>query len=456
MSVLFEFAPAIQALINSGQLVPLVSKMGQILPIAVDPKTRKFVAHAIGIAYKLDELPKFPINPMSVISLHPAVITTQVISGLVTGSVTIYQNHQIKKQGEEILQCSRQILQGVTALTQSVGVLQATTAFIGVGVVANIAISAVNLHQTLKLREDVKQLRAEVKDGFIDLKKSLADQGAEIIAHIDRVADDVEFRSHRTILSRAYALFVQATDRLKVALMVEDPMRRDADINSARDMMFKALADYENPHLLQNVCAAGYIRRRACVWAIQQAIIMTYQLQGEHQSASSRLQELQATIRRNAQSALDLVGTEAELDFLFPEILHICNHDLVALDLWQTQLDWARSLSAEEVKLLSPSELQPLELSASAEIVNSEPLVIDVMAVPPEQVQYEAFKQKSHFVALKDQLKLKLAPELRESYMQAIETQASKKGLKALLADNLSTASEATIANLYHYLQPAN
>lgn len=62
---------------------------------------------------------------------------------------------------------------GITAIQQNLGVLQATTALIGVGMIANIAISAASLHQILKLREDVRQMRIEIKDGFIDLKKHL-------------------------------------------------------------------------------------------------------------------------------------------------------------------------------------------------------------------------------------------------------------------------------------------
>jgi hypothetical protein len=52
----------------------------------------------------------------------------------------------------------------------------------------------VNLYQTLKLRKEVEQLRLEVKDGFIELKQALKDQGAEIKQLIEQVAQDVEFK----------------------------------------------------------------------------------------------------------------------------------------------------------------------------------------------------------------------------------------------------------------------
>lgn len=45
-----------------------------------------------------------------------------------------------------------QMHRGFQAVQASLGVLQTTTAVIGVGTVAGVALSAVNLWQTLKLR----------------------------------------------------------------------------------------------------------------------------------------------------------------------------------------------------------------------------------------------------------------------------------------------------------------
>lgn len=153
--------------------------------------------------------------------------------------------------------------------------LKATTALIGVGTVAGVVLSAVNLHQTLKLREDVKQLRLEVKDGFIDLEKALKNQGEEIIQRIEEVAQDVEFRHHRTILIQAYGRFLQATNRIKIAISSEDLSVRDADLANARQTLDLALADYNNPRLLSETCAAGQLRRLECAWAIEQTIALT-------------------------------------------------------------------------------------------------------------------------------------------------------------------------------------
>ncbi|MCY7278630.1 MAG: hypothetical protein LH702_34085, partial [Phormidesmis sp. CAN_BIN44] len=285
----FQFPAAIQQRIDSGELVQVYSKDGVPIGEARDAVTGQWAGKVVGIP---------DLDPLT------------IIPGL----------------GFD----NRQTLQAVNALAKSVTILQATTAVIGVGVAATAALAAVNLYQTLKLRQDVTALRLEVKDGFIDLKQALRNQGLEVIEHIDRVSEDVEFRHHRTILARAYGLFNQATIRLQSALTVQDLARRNADINSVRDMMFQALADYDNPQLLNKTNAAGYIRRRECVWAIQQAIAFTYQLQGEQTSVSHRLEALCTTIRQDSLAAVNQINSQAELDFLFPELVRIHDHDLQA------------------------------------------------------------------------------------------------------------------------------
>jgi len=337
---------------------------------------------------------------------------------------------------------------GLNPLTgfSSLPLLQATTAVIGVGVAATAALAAVNLYQTIKLRQDVTALRLEVKDGFIDLKQALRDQGLEVIEHIDRVAEDVEFRHHRTILARAYGLFNQATIRLQSALTVQDLARRNADINSVRDMMFEALADYDNPQLLNNTNAAGYIRRRECVWAIQQAIAFTYQLQGEQTSVSHRLETLCTTIRRDSVTAVNQIDSQSELDFLFPELVRIHDHDLQALNLWQTQIDWVQTLDSDEIRLLNRSELNPVDLKMSG--------TGSLLEVPSEQTLYEELQPKSNPATLCNQLRLMMAPDMRLEYASVISQQAQSNDLKALTMDKLQAASDYTIANLYHYFQP--
>lgn len=385
--MLFQFPAAIQHGLDTGELVQVISKSGVPLGLVRDAVTGRFAGLAIGVTGLINPLTGFASLPL----------------------------------------------------------LQATTAVIGVGVAATAALSAVNLYQTLKLRQDVTALRLEVKDGFIDLKQALQNQGLEVIEHIDRVSEDVEFRAHRTILARAYGLFNQAIVRLQSARTVQDLARRDADINSARDMMFEALADYDNPQLLNNTNAAGYIRRRECVWAIQQAIALTYQLQGEQASVSSELQKISRAICQDSLVAVDKIDSQAELDFLFPELVRIHDHDLQALNLWQAQTEWVLTLPSDEVKLLSHSELNPINLQMSESNIELE--------VPPEQTLYEELQPKSNYSTLRHKLRLMMAPDKRLEYASVISQQAQSSGLKVLTKDNLQVASDYAIANLYDYFQ---
>jgi len=412
----FIFPPLIQAGLLAGKFVQVYSSSGMPLSMVRDAVTGRIIGHAIGT------------------TLTPLITTPNFL-------MNVWNVHQNVK----ILDVTTKTAQSVQALAQSVGILQASTAIIGIGVAATAALAAVNLYQTLKLRQEVAELRLEIKEGFIDLKQMLSNQGSQLIEHIDRVAEDVEFRAHRTILTQAYSQFFQGSVRLQSALTIQDPARRDADITSARDMMFDALADYKNPQILENVNAAADIRRRECVWAIQQAIALTYQIQGEYVAASHCLQELGRTIRQDSLRAIDVISSQAELDFLFPEITRIHQHDLVAVELWQAHIDWAQALPAEEMKLLNSTQLEQLEL----------PTPQGTISTPLEQLLYEELRVTSSNASLRAQMRMMMAPNLRSDYELVIRDRSHTKGLKSLTADNLKMTSDAAIANLYNYLQPA-
>jgi 1,2-phenylacetyl-CoA epoxidase PaaB subunit len=332
------------------------------------------------------------------------------------------------------------------SLQTNLGVLQATTALIGVGTVAGIALSAVNLRQTLKLREDIKQLRLEVKDGFIDLKQVLKDQGQEIIQRIDQVAHDVEFKHHRTILVLAYGLFTKAIKRFQSALTLQDVALRNSEINGARDMLFRALADYDNSHLLEGTCSAGYLRRQECVWAIEQAIITTFQVQGEQGTVSDRLSHLQDKIRQDSLTVIERCDSLDELDFLFPEITRIHNQDLAVLESWQAHTDWIQTLSPNEKQELANSDISAADSSDN----NREETII---AEPEEQLFYENLKQKSHYQSLRDQLQFMIKPDLRRGHESYISQQAIASNYKALAPSNWEAIPDLTVANLYWYFK---
>ncbi len=415
--MLFQFTPTVQAAIATGKYLQVFTSAGVPLGLARDASTGTFVAQAVGMVAQ-----NTPLAPL----FSPVQMAM--------GTAQMYQTHQ----GFAAVQV------GLQSIQSSLGVLQATTAFIGVGTIAVGVLSAVNLHQTLKLRKEVGQLRLEVKEGFIDLKQALRDQGAEIRELIELVAMDVDFKNHRTILVRAYGLFTQALHRLRSAMQVQDTSRRNAEIDGARGMLFQALADYDNRELLEVTCSAGQLRRLECAWAIEQAIISTYQLQCEPAAVCDRLSHLQAKIRIDAQNVINNCETEDELDFLFPELTRIHNHDLAALASWQNQIDWMQSLPSSELKLLESADFSADELISNTDAND---------LIPPEQVFYENLYQKSHFDSLLDQLSMTFQSPLRQEYENYITQQAAIAHHKSLVPSNLEKASNLAVANLYWYFK---
>lgn len=415
MNMLFQFPPAIQAGIDAGKYLQ-VSSNGVPLSMARDAVTGQFVGHAIGATVN-----NSPLSPLV------------AASNFVTSGAQMYQTQQ----------GFTAVLNGLQTIQSSLGVLQATTALIGVGTIAGVALTAVNLHQTLKLRKEVEQLRLEVKNGFIDLKQALKDQGVEIRQIIEQVAQDIKFEQHRTALVRAYGVFIQAMNRFRSAMQLQDFSRRNAEIDSVRGMLFAALADYSNPHLLEETCAAGQLRRLECAWAIEQVIVATYQVQNEVSAVSDRLSHLQDKICQDALTVINRCESHDELDFLFPEIIRIKNHDLAVLDSWQNHVDWMRSLPSSDLKLLSSADFNSPETHYST--IN--------VAEPPEQLVYESLAEKSHFYSLRDQLLFIFEPELRREYEFYISDRAGITGYKTLVTSNLQQASDLTVGNLYYYFK---
>ncbi|WP_375512686.1 hypothetical protein [uncultured Nostoc sp.] len=413
--MLFQFASAIQAGIDAGKYLQVFSN-GVPLSMARDAVSGQFIAHAIGATVN-----NSPLSPLI------------AASNLVTSGAQMYQTQQ----------GFTAVLNGLQTIQTSLGVLQATTALIGVGTVAGVALTAVNLHQTMKLRKEVEQMRLEVKNGFIDLKQALKDQGVEIRQIIEQVAQDIKFEQHRIALVRAYGVFIQAMNRFRSAMQLQDFSRRNAEIDSVRGMLFAALADYSNPHLLEETCAAGQLRRLECAWAIEQVIVATYQVQNEVSAVSDRLSHLQDKICQDALTVINSCESHDELDFLFPEIIRIKNHDLAVLDSWQNHINWIQLLPSSDLKLLSSADFNNSDTHSST--IN--------LAEPPEELVYESLAEKSHFYSLRDQLLFLFKPELRREDEFYISEQAGITGYKTLVTSNLQQASDLTVGNLYYYFK---
>lgn len=420
----FVFSPAIQEGLVKGVYELVYSNSG--VPLSMvrwasgTGKAGQFAGHAIGTI-----MHNSPFAP----------ITAPVEVGM--GLVQMYQVHQ----------GFQKTYQGINQLQASLAILQSTTAVIGVGVAVTGVLAAVNLYQTLKLREDIKQLKLTVTGGFIDLKSALKNQGDSIIKRIDEVAEDIIYNQHRLILITAYGKFITALDRFKVAMTMEELNARNDQINGVLSMLYNALADYYNPHLLNNVCAAGQLRRMECAWAIEQAIITAYQAQNQLTAANEHLEQLQNKIHQGLLNIINQCSSQEELDFLFPEIARIKIHDCTALKSWQNHINWFKTLSTDERK-----ELTMLEPETS-ELVNFESSKNGITIKPLEMQIYEDLKQKSHYSALQDQLKFIVKPELRRDHESYIFNKAIATGLNGLAPKNWEQVPDLTVANLYHYFQ---
>jgi len=418
--MVFVFPPHIQAGIISGTYEVVKNSAGVLLGIARDRATGHFVGSAIGmVAEPLFAIPDF-----------------------VLGVAQMVQTDLISKETYRRLDV---IEYGLNSLSDNVGILSASTAVIGVGVVAIAALSAVNLHQTLKMREDIKELKLTVTHGFISIEALLKDQKAEVIAEIKLLAESINFEQHRLILSRAYHGFNQAKILIQNALFMKDINTRNATLTSAQHILANALADYNNPELFKATCALGYLRRVECAWAIEQTISLTYQLLNEPASVSNSLSHLQERIRQDILTVIDRC-TKDEIDFIFPEITRIYNQDLAVLNSWQNQVDWMLSLSADERKQLASLSMEKTPVSNT----NQE---VAIVAEPEEIALYENLQQKSHFKSLRDQLRFLIKPSLRQQHESYISQKATTSGYKALAPSNWQEVNDLTVANLYWYFQ---
>jgi len=426
--MLYQFAPAIQAGIEAGKYIPVLSNSGVPLSMVrhvTGQHAGQIAAHAIGVANQ---------GAGMALGMNPLTAVPQ----LAMGAGQMYQNQMT--------------LGAIKSLSASVATLQATTAVLGVGVAVTGALVAVNLWQTIKLRQDVKKMRLEVQEGFLNLHEALADQGEELLKHIDQVAEDVEFRNHRTILVRAYGQFNKALNRLRTASTLQDYQRRSDEITAARDMLFIALSDYDNNQLMEGVCPAGFLRRRECVWAIEQSIAMTYQMQGEFLAVSDRLSALDQTIRQDSVSVINRIEDD-ELGFFFPEIHRIHGHDLPTISAWHEHVNWYQTLSADELKEVNtlPTRLEAAEELKIDSGKEKEGNQEDVSEMPWEYQLYEKAQDISHPAAMTDSLLFLMDDESRTKSEKYVSERANLEGLSSLTERNLKAADSLTVANLLYY-----
>ncbi|MEG3939218.1 hypothetical protein QT995_13775 [Microcoleus sp. S36b_A3] len=434
----YLFTPETQDRLNTGGLIQPAAKTGKLLPAARDPVTGEFVEIAKvfypsttatlsdrGVLGLLAQLAGGgPVQPL----VAPVYVTVAPLQ--------LAQTHQGFQKIYRMLNC----------LKINLAVMQATVAVIGLGAVSNTVLSAVNFDQVLKIREEAKHQKLKIKDGFIDLRHILKERGVEVIQQIFQVAHDSNFAMHRQKLVNGYDIFSKAVKRCQSALTLPDIKLRNSEISGGRDMLFEALNIYERPSLLEGLSSAGQIRQMECVWAIEQAIGLTFELQRAYDRASDRLLGLQSKIRLDLLTVVKGCQSESELNFLFPEVTRILGHDLSVIEFWQNEVDWMQTLSPKEQhQLASLDRLSGDDLKTYVHTAFA--------ALAAEPAVYDNLKQKSHFLSLRDQLAFAVSPELRRRYELYVSQRAIATGYQALAGSNLQEISDLTVANLYYFFK---
>jgi hypothetical protein len=434
----YVFTPATRTLLNTGELVQPVTKTGQLLPAARDRVTGQFVEIA-KIFYKSTAATQEARGVLGLLARSAGGSPLEPLVAPVHLTVAPLQLAQTHVGFQKIYRM-------LNSLKINLAVMQATVPVIGIGSVSGTVLSAVNLEQILKLREEAKQQRLKIKDGFIDLRHVLKDKGVEVIQQIYKVAHDSNFEMHRQKLVNGYDAFSKGIKTCQSALTVPDLKLRNAEINSGRERLFEALKIYDNPCLLEGLCSAAQLRQMECVWAIEQAICITFQLQRAYDIVSDRLLGLISKIRQDCLNVIKICKAEPELDFLFPELTRILGHDLSVLEFWQNEIDWMPTLSPKEQHQLAALDKLSAENLKSSFHTAFAPL-------PAEPSLYENLKQKSHFLSLRDQLLFAIEPDFRREYEFYISQQAIASGYLALAPSNWQEISDLTVANLYYYFK---
>lgn len=436
--ITFVFPEHIQAGLNSGIYEIVVTASGKALALARDKATGRFVGHAVEILSTAKE----PLKILST-AAQPFLAIPQTAVGV----LQMVQTHLGFKETYRRLDAGfEKTYKMLDAVQNSVGILQATTALIGVGTVVNVGLSAVNFQQSLKLKEELKKLRLEIKTGFELIENILEKQKAEDRELLKKIAEEMKFENHRLILIQAYGHFVEALNWLRSAVKLQDSSSRNASIAGVQGMLYKSLADYNNPEIYNKTSSAGRLRRLECTWVIDQTITFTYQLQGAYEIVSDRLGNLQNKIQKESLALIEQCDSQNELDFIFPEIVRINSCDLAVLDCWKNHVDWLHQLNTSDWELLSTSEI-PFEENLE---LTEQPTST---AEPVEQTLYEKFKEKSHYESLRDQLRFNVKPEIRRQHESYISKQAPTHNLNALAPSSWQEVPDLTVANLYHYFK---
>lgn len=295
------------------------------------------------------------------------------------------------------------------------------------------------------LQEMLFVFPAKIQSGIASGAYEVVKNSAGVALGIARDKATGQFVGH-AILIMAYGQFLEATKLMKIAMKIEDVSARNVNLSNAQLHLSNALNAYHQNDLFHQTCAAGQLRRYEIIWMMEQAQAFNYLLLNAPEAASHCLGELQEQVTNRSLGIIDHCQSEAELDFIYPEMAKIHTQDLPLLKAWQHQIDWSKQLSPsdkQELAMLMQQDTETVVLSNE----NMD------LSKPPEMILYQELKSKSHYQSLRDQLKFIVNPQLRQGYQHYIKEQAIANEQKGIASANLESITDLTIANLFHYLK---
>ena len=353
-------------------------------------------------------------------------------------------NYQSKVASDHLTQELDELKKGMESLQEKASILESATATLGVGVALQGILSALNLQQTGKSNLKLDQVLLELKTGFTDLKSIINYQGDEILKAINQVNQEIKLEMHRVEFVKAYGIFQSVHhNQLPSALITQNSKDRNDKLNFIWNNLQICLAIYNNKELISSPLISEKWKRLQSAWAIEQTLALVDILKNDFDACIFQLNHLKDKIIKDCMELTESCQSEEEIDFIFPRINYIINHDIILIDFWKNNLKVIQNLSIEDQEKLASFNVTDIVSLNKAQKSNA-------LQKPSPFELYQELKAQSHFVALKDQLKFILKPELRSEYESYIIQKAIALNFKGLALTNWKEVPDLTVANLYY------
>ncbi len=361
--------------------------------------------------------------------------------------VKLALNHQSKVASDNLDRELDYLKKGMDSLQEKASILESATATLGVGVALQGILSAVNLQQTGKSNFKLDQVLLELQTGFTDLTSMINHQGDEILKTINQVGQDIKQEIHKVEFVKAYGIFESVHhNQLPSALITQDSKDRNHKLNCIWNNLQICLSIYNNKYLISSPLISEKWKRLECAWAIEQTLALVDILKNDFEACVFQLNHLKEKIIKDCMELTESCQSQEEIDFIFPRINSMINHDIILIDFWKNNLKVIQNLSIEDQEKLASFNITDIVSLNKAQESNA------LQKRSPFEL-YQELKDKSHFVALKDQLRFILKPELRSEYESYITQKAIALNFKGLALTNWKEVPDLTVANLYYFLK---